>query len=132
MNSNDVQTKRTAAEAGWHVSRYNIAARVPDSAMVAIFNTYRRTCAESAPIELYILGALDEASKNHPLIGRLARRGVIANYDEREAFELQRRVECVTARGGAVEITICPTLACNFECPYCFATRGRGKMAPEV
>ncbi len=132
MGSSEAQQMRTAAEAGWHVSRYNIAARVPDSTMVAIFNTYKRTCAEYSPIELYIMGVLVEVSENHPLIGRLARRGVIVNYDEREAFELQRRIECVTAHGGAVEITICPTLACNFECPYCFATRGRGKMAPEV
>jgi uncharacterized protein len=123
---------RTAAEAGWHVSRYNVTARIPGSERVAIYNTYRRTCAEYTRLELYIMGVLDEVAEDHPLIERLARRGVIANHDEREAFELERRLSCAVAPGGNVSITICPTLACNFECPYCFATRGRGTMAPEV
>ncbi len=100
--------------------------------MVAIYNTYRRTCAAYSSLELYIMSVLDRISENHPLIERLAKRGVIANYDEREAFELQRRIECTATHGGNVSVTICPTLACNFECPYCFATRGRGKMSPEV
>ena len=123
---------RTAAEAGWHVSRYNVAAAIPGTAMTAIYNTYRRICGEYTPIELFIMSVLDEISEDHPLIERLARRGVIANYDEREAFEMKRRLESTTAPDDTVSITICPTLACNFECPYCFATRGRGKMSPEI
>lgn len=43
------------------------------------------------------MSALDEVSENHPLINRLSRRCVIANFDEREAFELQRRLDCTTA-----------------------------------
>ena len=132
MDSSDVQKGRTAADAGWHVSRYNVAARVPDSKMTAIFNTYKHSCAEYTPIELFIMNSLDDVAESHPLIERLSTRGLIANYDEREAFELQRRLACATAPEGDVAITICPTLACNFECPYCFATRGRGKMSPEV
>ena len=132
MNSGDPQATRTAAEAGWHISRYNLTAHIPDSKMTAIYNTYRRTCGEYTPIELYIMSVLNETPENHPLIPRLAKRGVIANFDEREAFELQRRIACTTAPDGNVAITICPTLACNFECPYCFATRGRGKMSSEI
>ena len=132
MSTNDMHKKRTAAEAGWHISRYNIAAGIPGTKMTAIYNTYKRTCGEYTPIELFIMSVLDEVSEHHPLIERLARRGVIANFDEREAFELQRRVECTTAIDDTVAITVCPTLACNFECPYCFATRGQGKMSPEV
>ncbi|MBR3160612.1 MAG: radical SAM protein [Atopobiaceae bacterium] len=132
VDSNDGRKVRTAAEAGWHVSRYNVMARIPDSNKIAIYNTFTRTCAEYTSIELYIMDILDEIAEDHPLIPRLSRRGVIANYDEREAFELKRRLSCATAPGGEVAITICPTLACNFECPYCFATRGRGKMTDEL
>ncbi len=70
MDSNATQKTRTAAEAGWHVSRYNIAARIPDSKMIAIFNTYTQTCGEYTPIELFIMNSLHEVPEDHPLIER--------------------------------------------------------------
>lgn len=30
------------------------------------------------------------------------------------------------------QIIICPTLECNFACPYCFETRQQGKMSTEI
>ena len=44
---------RTAGEAGWRISRYNISAPVPDTNKVAIANLYKGTCAEYTPIEGY-------------------------------------------------------------------------------
>ncbi len=128
----DGQGARTAGDAGWQASRYNIMAAVPDTGMTAIYNTYRRTCGEYTPVEMFLLSVVEELDENHPILERFARRGIIANFDEREAFVLQRRLECAGTHAGAVEITICPTLACNFECPYCFATLGKGKMRPEI
>jgi uncharacterized protein len=107
-------------------------AKVPDSNMVAVYNTYQRNCAEYTPIETYLLSVVEELDEHHPIIERFARRGIIANYDELEAHITQRRLDSATAPDKNVSVTICPTLACNFECPYCFATRGRGKMSPEV
>ena len=123
---------RTEGEVGWHVSRYNIMAPVPDSDLIVIFNPFRGICAEYNPIELYLLSMLEELDEGHPVIERFAKRGVICNFDEREALEARRRLECATAHNGDVAITICPTMACNFECPYCFSNLGRGKMPPEV
>ena len=121
-----------AAEAGWHVSRYNVSARIPDHGGLVIFNTRTRLCAEYSPIELFIMSALDEVPESHPLIPHLAKRGVIANFDEREALEMQRRLASFTPPSGRISVTICPTMSCNFECPYCFSNRYRGKMSPEV
>jgi uncharacterized protein len=132
MDSSSAAQERSAAQAGWRVSRYNIEAPIPDSKMTAIFNTYARKTGVYTPIELFVMDSLDEVPETHPLIGRLAKRGVIVNYDEREAFELQRMLGCSATQQGGVGITICPTLACNFECPYCFATRGQGKMSAQV
>ncbi len=122
----------TAAEDGWHVSRYLLKAAIPDSKNVAIFNTYRRSCGEYTPLDLYIMSALDEVPATNPFIARLAKRGAIVKFDEREALEAKRRLECATAQRGTVSVTICPTMACNFECPYCFSNLGRGKMSAEV
>ena len=72
---------RTAGDAGWHASVYNLMARVPDSKNVAIVNLFKGNCAEYTPIETYLLSAVEQLDENHPIIERFAKRGVIANFD---------------------------------------------------
>lgn len=122
--------QRTAAEAGWHVSRYNLSAPVPGKNALAIANLYKGTCAEYNSIELYLMSVLDQISESHPIIPRLSRRGVIANFDERAALETMGRGACLGRRD--VGLTICPTMGCNFDCPYCFENHRSGTMSAEV
>ncbi|MBQ9007324.1 MAG: radical SAM protein, partial [Atopobiaceae bacterium] len=124
------RTARAAAEAGWHESLYNLRATMPETGRVAIANLFRGTVAEYGPLEMFLMGALDEISESHPMVGRLARRGVICNFDERAAIEAMGRGAC--AAPEKVDLTIAPTLACNFDCPYCFEEHGRGKMSPNA
>lgn len=126
----DVKASRTAAEAGWHASRYNLMAHLPEGKNVVIANLFKGTCAAYSPIEMYLLSVLDEIDEHHPIIDRLAKRGVIARFDERAAIETMGRAAC--AAPHEVNLTICPTMGCNFDCPYCFEDHRRGRMSAEV
>ena len=128
--ASEEHTNRTAGEAGWHVSRYNLMAPVPDTKNVAIANLFKGNCAEYTPIEMYLLSVIEELDEHHPIIERFARRGVIANFDERAALEVMGRASCAIPHG--IGLTICPTMGCNFDCPYCFEDHFAGKMSPEV
>ena len=121
---------RTAGEAGWHVSRYNLWAPLPDSSYVAIVNLFKGSCAAYTPLELYLLNVLEELDEHHPIIDRFARRGIIARFDERAVLESMGRASCALPHG--IALTICPTMGCNFDCPYCFEDHFAGKMSAQV
>ena len=122
----------TASQAGWRASRYNIAARIPNDPQgrFAVSNLCRGNCGACPPLELAALAMLDELPPNHPAVERLARRGLVVKYDELAALEARARMAC--AHPGAVNLTICPTMGCNFDCPYCFEAHGGRPMSPEV
>lgn len=131
-NMSDGDPARIASDAGWHPSRYNLGASIPGDAhgRMAVVNLLRNTCSAYAPLELAALGMLDELPETHPAIERLAKRGLIVNFDESAAAELFTRAACAGTR--RVSLTICPTMGCNFDCPYCFEDHLAGTMSPEV
>lgn len=124
------QNVRTAGDAGWHVSKYNLYARIPDSEKFAVVNLMRGICEAYGFVELCLLNEAESLPENHPILERFAKAGFIANYDELEALKAMGRFTC---RGGnSILITICPTMSCNFACPYCFERHRTGMMSEKV
>ena len=121
---------RTAREAGWHISRYNLAAPIPDSDKTAIVNLFAGTCGAYSRAELYLLSELGKLDENHPILKRFSERGLIVNFDERAALDALGRMDC--SFGNTVDLTICPTMGCNFDCPYCFESHRAGRMSEKT
>ena len=121
-----------ASDAGWRPSRYNVWARIPDDKQnrIAVANLYRGSFGVYSPLELAGLSMLNKLPATHPAIERLAKRGLIVNFDERAAIESLARASCAHAR--KVQLVVCPTMGCNFDCPYCFEDHTNVRMSPEV
>jgi hypothetical protein len=73
---------------------------------------------------------MERLDEHHPAVERFAKRGIIVRFDEKEALETIGRAACAASQG--VGLTICPTMNCNFDCPYCFETHRPGRMSAEV
>jgi uncharacterized protein len=61
---------------------------------------------------------------------RFIKQGIVVNFDEQAALESMARGAC--AFPHTVSLTICPTMGCNFDCPYCFENHTSGKMSAAV
>ena len=114
----------------WRLSEYNVMTTEPGGENVVIANLLRGTCGIYTPIECYLLSVIDQLDDTHPFLRRFAERGLIVNYDEKQALESISRLE--SGSGRSISLTICPTTNCNFDCPYCFEEHKGGMMSDEV
>lgn len=121
---------RTVEEAGYHKSIYNIMAKVPNERKYVIANLLKGTAAAYSVFEMLLLKDLMKMDEEHPFAKRMKELGFIANYDEREALKSLARINCSGV--GSVFLTICPTMGCNFDCPYCFEDHKPGVMSESV
>lgn len=122
--------RQTAAQAGWKPSQYSICARTENQDAFIIANLFAGTMGKYLPSEAEMLGRLEALPEDHPLVKRFADNGLIVRFDERERLQAMSRKD--TEGPPVIQMTICPTMACNFDCPYCFQKHRAGKMTESV
>ena len=121
---------KTAGEAGWRLSRYNLACALPGTDRIGIANLFRGVFGTYSPGEAWLLSCVESLPEDHPVLERFRARGLIVDFDERAAlFGMGRSFRAGT---DAVTLTLCTTMRCNFDCPYCFEMHSGVDMSPEV
>ena len=114
----------------WHISKYNLTAKIPEDDKWVIVNLMKATCVPMSAATLYAMSNLSELPKDTPLLLKLAKLGLITDHDERSELETMARMAC--AFPHSIGLTLCPTMGCNFDCPYCFENHRAEKMSEKT
>ena len=107
----------------WHLSKYNLFAKIPNSEQIGCVNLLTGT---------YALLSYEDTLKLYSGedIEKFIQLGFIVNYNETDGLQFLSRKSCKSS--NILSLTICPTLNCNFNCPYCFEKHRRKKMSKKV
>ena len=68
--------------------------------------------------------------EDNPQVRHLVELGFLVDFDELAYLRNRARLDC--GNTSELKLTICPTLACNFACPYCFERHRTGAMSQSV
>ena len=128
----DYQETRTptAGQEGWHTSRYNLVARHPSGKGFLVLNLFKGSMQVCTEVEVALIQIADQLDADMEVLEKFKKHGFITNFDELAALDTMGRQAAMGSR--SVSVTICPTVGCNFDCPYCFENHIPGKMSPQV
>lgn len=103
------------------ISRFAVACNI-DSDNVLMFSALSGSVV-IIPTQIYNLLKQDKLSLNEPLFVQFMNTGLVApaNQDEFELLK-QSYLRSINKK-DSLGILLAPTLACNFNCPYCYENR---------
>ena len=112
----------------WHLSKYVIFNKPQNANFIMAFNLLKGSRVGLDGNEVPLLLNLDKLQEEDPIFQKFKKYGIIVNYDELEMIQAMYQ----KSNSNSVSLTICPTLACNFDCPYCFENHKSGKMTEDI
>ena len=123
MNRESIAKDQT----GWHLSKYFVYAKVPEGDGYAAMDLYQGSFVMLTSMELYLLSIVESLDPSHPAMEKFRKYGLVVDFDQTAAINAYGRIGC--GHSSEVSLTICPTMGCNFDCPYCFEEHRAGKMS---
>ena len=100
-----------------HYSNYNHLVKSGESTW-KLHNFLTGKTIDLDPFGLAFFNTALEQDENSPVLQRLLKLGFIVDYDEL-AF-IKTVANSASGMSDEIHLVLCPTLGCNFACPYCF------------
>ena len=110
-------------------SRFNHVIRI-SSGFWALYNFQTGVCLE---LDILTKDTYDHAlsiGKSDSFVRKLLKCGFLVEYDELDY--LRNRSYMFSCSPEVLTLCICPTMACNFACPYCFENKHSGVMTDDI
>jgi uncharacterized protein len=126
-----------ATSAKTRQSRYNFISEIEDGVRLA-FNAATAALVEIEPESYPVIARIleDPASvtsdEEKQLRDQLIEGGYLVRREKDELAELQVESRRHRTQNPVFFLTIAPTLACNFDCDYCFQSHESGRMSRET
>ena len=124
------ETNLNSKKPGWHLSRYFVYAKLPEGDGYAALDLFQGSFVVLTSVELYLLSIVESLDPSHPAMEKFRKFGLVVDFDQEEMLNALGRAGC--GHNPDVSLTICPTMGCNFDCPYCFEGHRAGKMSGEI
>ena len=122
----------------WKESNYNIHVELRRGRRLLYNSLSRSTCIlEPADLELLsraTSGDLSDSAEDRSGLDQLAQQGFVYPREVDELSVVKNLYQQTRFNPGSIALTICPTLACNFGCDYCFQGKEKSTelMSEEV
>lgn len=116
-------------------SKYNTITNVGDQKL--LYNSLTNTFAEinNHQIELFDglkKGTITKNDIDTDLFNQLVKAKILVENDDYEILRLKHETQLLRFDTSRLELTIIPTLDCNFDCKYCFETHQKINISEVV
>ena len=110
-------------------SAFNHIAPLPKGGY-ALYNFHTGNCMLLSTLSRDFYDNFELYGQDCPQVQELVDLGFLVDYDEHAYLRNRLQLKCGDTR--KLRLTVCPTLQCNFACPYCFESARTGKMSEQV